>query len=93
MKVDTKQFEQLIKELEQLAPATMKEAGAYFKSITPIDTGNARRKTSTRKQTISADYGYAGKLDEGYSRQAPQGMSDPTIDQIEKIINSKVGRL
>ena len=85
MRVDTKQFDLLTKQLEQLAP--------YFKRITPIDTGNARNKTTTKKQTIEANYGYAGALDEGKSRQAPDGMSNPTIVQLTKIINDKVGKL
>lgn len=93
MRVDTKQFDILTKQLERLAPDTVKEAGAYFKRITPRDTGNARSKTTTKKQTIEANYAYAGELDEGKSRQAPQGMSDPTIERMEKIINDKVGRL
>jgi len=93
MRVDTKQFDKLTKQLEQLAPSSIKEAGAYFKRITPIDTGNARNKTTTKKQTIEANYGYAGALDEGKSRQAPDGMSNPTIVQLTKIINNKVGKL
>ena len=93
MRIDTRNFDKLTKQLEQLAPSSVKEAGAYFKRITPKDTGNARSKTKTRKLTIEANYAYAGKLDEGYSRQAPQGMSEPTIAELEKIINSEVGRL
>jgi hypothetical protein len=41
---------------------------------------------------IVADYGYAGRLDEGASRQAPEGMSDPTIEYIEQTIMPKVLR-
>jgi hypothetical protein len=33
---------------------------------------------------IRANYNYAGALDEGKSRQAPNGMSEPTIEQMEK---------
>lgn len=93
MRVDTRQFEQLTRQLEQLAPKSVKEAGAYFKRITPKDTGNARNKTSTKKNVIEANYGYAGRLDEGWSKQAPQGMSEPTITELTKIINKSVGRM
>jgi len=93
MKIDTAQFRRLVKELEKIPQDTVDAAGAYFKNITPIDTGNARRNTRTRRQTIEANYAYAGRLDEGYSRQAPDGMSDPTIDFMEEEINKQVGRL
>jgi hypothetical protein len=33
---------------------------------------------------IQANYDYAGALDDGKSRQAPKGMSEPTIEQMEK---------
>ena len=50
------------------------EATQEFKKLTPIDTGNARRKTTLQnKTTIVADYPYAEKLNNGYSKQAPNG--------------------
>jgi hypothetical protein len=64
-----------IKKVEAL-PAKTAE---YFKSITPVDTGRARRSTKLEgDKTIHADYPYAQRLDEGYSKQAPQGMTKPT---------------
>jgi hypothetical protein len=67
----------------------MTKAFAYFKSITPIDTGNARRKTRLDSRfRIIANYAYAFVLDKGRhmasrgmrgSKQAPKGMSNPTI--------------
>ena len=59
----------------------------YFKSITPFDSGNAKR--NTRKQgsdSIHADYAYAGRLNRGWSSQANDGMSKPTIDEIQKYL-------
>ena len=38
------------------------------------------------QDTIVADYPYARKLDKGSSKQAPQGMTDPTIKEVEKIL-------
>lgn len=65
-------------DLQQL-PA---DAHTKFVSITPIDTGNARRSTSLRGTAIDANYPYAVRLNEGWSRQAPAGMTDDTIDFI-----------
>lgn len=65
---------QLSKDLNQLpAQATKK-----MKELTPIDTGNARRRTQLKnKTTITADYAYATALDNGHSKQAPIGMTKP----------------
>jgi hypothetical protein len=51
----------------------------FFVKVTPKDTGNARRKTKlVSNKTIEANYPYARRLDEGWSKQAPIGMSKPT---------------
>lgn len=68
-------------------------SGDYFKSITPKASGNARSKTSTKQNVIRAEYAYAARLDEGYSRQAPQGMSDPTIDKFVQQLQNYIGRI
>jgi hypothetical protein len=62
------------------------EAYRYFKSITPIRSGNARRNTffNKNREEIDARYPYAQRLDEGYSKQAPQGMSKPTEKYIQQ---------
>lgn len=70
-----------------LAPIP-KKGYDHFKEITPIDTGNAKSKTkystTQRGGRINGDYPYANRLNEGYSRQAPDGMTDPTIEHIRK---------
>ena len=68
-----------------------KESYEHFKSITPIRSGNAKRKTRLQGQTIKADYPYAKRLDEGWSRQAPQGMSEPTIKFIKDLVADILG--
>ena len=59
-----------------------------FKDTTPIDTGNARRSTSYKERassaSIEANYPYANRLNEGYSRQAKNGMTEPTIKEMQK---------
>jgi hypothetical protein len=67
------------------------EAADVFKQNTPVKTGNAKSKTSLRGQdSIVADYPYAQKLDDGYSKQAPQGMTKPTKRFIKQRINQIV---
>lgn len=57
-----------------------------FRKNTPKDTGNARDKTRLQANTVVADYEYATSLDKGSSKKAPKGMTKPTEDYIEKLI-------
>ena len=72
---------------KKLAAAAYK----FFRDNTPIRSGNARRNTHLTQDTIQADYAYATRLDNGYSPQAPSGMSKPT-DQFMKDWIAKHGR-
>ena len=67
----------------EIAPAAFR----FFRSITPVDTGNARRKTKLQGRTIRAKYNYASFLDKGHSGQAPDGMSNPTTEFLNKLVN------
>lgn len=66
------------------------EAYKVFVSNTPVRSGNARRKTKLRKDSIEANYPYAKRLDEGYSKQSPKGMVEPTLQFIRKRIKQIV---
>jgi hypothetical protein len=68
------------------------EAYNFFKNITPIRSGNARRKTKLQRDTIKAEYEYATELDSGKSRQAPIGMSKPTEDFITSRVKAIMRR-
>jgi hypothetical protein len=62
-----------------------------FLKNTPIKTGNARSKTVKGNGEIDANYPYAKRLDQGYSRQSPAGMSKPTIAAIRAYIKKTLG--
>ena len=82
-----RRLDELSKELDQRK--LLDEAYKFFKDVTPIDQGNAKR--STRKKgndTIHADYAYATRLNKGWSNQARDGMAKPTIEHLQKYINS-----
>lgn len=75
------------------------DAGRVFKSSTPVKTGNARRRTTSTKTEIRADYAYAGVLDAGRgvrdgqlrgSEQAPDGMTKPTLEYIDREIQRRL---
>lgn len=53
--------------------------------LTPKDKGNARNRTTLySKSVIQANYPYAKRLDEGYSKQAPNGMTKPLRDWLSR---------
>jgi hypothetical protein len=78
---------------EKVAKTLPKEALDYFVDSTPIRSGNARRSTRLRGNTIDADYNYAERLDEGYSRQSPKGMTGPTEKFLQKRIDDLIGKI
>jgi hypothetical protein len=83
----------MFEQAEKIAKTLPKEGYDYFVDSTPIRTGNARRNTQLRGDTIDANYAYAERLDEGYSRQSPKGMTGPTEKFLEKRINDLIGRI
>jgi hypothetical protein len=89
MNAVNKMFEQA----EKVAKTLPKEAYDYFVDSTPIRTGRARRSTRLRGNVVDANYPYAERLDEGYSRQSPKGMSGPTEKFLEKRINDLIGKI
>lgn len=67
------------------------QAARVFIENTPKRTGNARRSTRLRGNTIDANYAYADRLNEGWSRQSPDGMWAPTESFIRRQLN-RLGR-
>lgn len=71
-------------------PKTMaQEAYKHFRDLTPVRTGNARRNTTLKGDEIQANYAYATRLDQGYSSQAPDGMTRPTEQFIQEYIKKQ----
>jgi len=75
-----------LEEIEKGLLAIPKKALKFFKKTTPIDTGYARRRTRLQGNTIKAGYKYASYLDKGHSKQAPNGMSKPTLDYLNDLV-------
>ena len=81
--VDTKSLKDKIGKTVNDINQLPKRALVKFKQETPIKSGNAVRKTTltqstTGKSQIHANYPYAQRLDDGYSKKAPEGMTEPT---------------
>lgn len=78
-----------IKRLQQELAKLPQDAYNFFVKTTPIDTGNARKNTKLKQNTIEANYPYAERLDRGWSRQANDGMTKPT----EKFIKERLRKI
>lgn len=88
-KVEMTKFNKLMTKLKKNVEDLSKGAYEVFVENTPENTGNAKRKTRLAGDKIIADYDYSQKLDEGYSRKKPQGMTEPTEKWIEQELNRK----
>lgn len=66
-------------------------AYSSFVDHTPIKTGNARHHTLKTDTEILASYPYAKRLDNGWSKQSPNGMVKPTIATIRDYIKKTLG--
>jgi hypothetical protein len=71
-----------LKRIDKNLHRVMPQAVKFWIQETPKDEGNAKRKTKLKGNIIHADYPYADRLDSGYSKQAPDGMSEPTTEFI-----------
>ena len=100
-KIDSREIKELFKQLEDMPVDTIKAGYRVYKDTTPVKTGNAKSKTgvktsskpSARGNQIQAKYGYANKLDEGWSRQAPDGMSKGAIDEMDNFVDEYINRI
>lgn len=86
LNIFNQQMDRAIKALKDLPEDALDE----FKKNTPIRSGNARRRTYLKKDTIVADYAYAQRLDEGYSKQRPEGMTVPTEEWIREEVERRL---
>lgn len=75
-----------LQRIEQRLTTVPQQAFDYWVSITPVKTGNARKRTRFARDKILAQYPYAQVLDTGTSKQAPQGMSKPTEKFIDRLM-------
>ena len=89
IKIDDK-IQRMTRQIKRDLAKYPQEAEAEYKSLTPVRSGNARRNTNLRgTDKIVANYPYAERLDNGYSKQAPRGMSIP----FEKWVRQKVKQI
>jgi hypothetical protein len=94
IKVKTKDITKLFSQLGKMPKGVHSDAFTFLRQATPIRSGNARRKTKKESRLrIGSRYGYAGKLDDGFSRQAPDGFTEPTIDKMEQLVDREIRKI
>lgn len=86
IKVDTRKVQRQFRNISRGFSKLVDGAYSEFVKNTPKNTGNARNKTKKFGNNIRAGYDYADRLDKGYSKKAPQGMTKPTVEFIKKRI-------
>lgn len=87
IKMDLRGFNRTVDNTKKEFDRMVKDAHAFFVKETPIRTGNARRNTAlVNNKRIEATYPYAQRLDEGWSKQSPDGMTAPTEEHIQNVL-------
>ena len=62
-----------------------------MRANTPIRSGNARRNTNLRGNTVTANYPYAERLEDNWSPQTRgQGIIAPTERDIQKEVDRRL---
>ncbi len=89
-RVDLSSFNKQMAELKEQLSDLPEAAHNEFIKNTPVKTGNARRRTELRDTRIVADYNYSQELDQGRSKQSPDGMVKPTEQWIRKEVDRRL---
>ena len=89
-KVNLSGFQRQMAEAKKRMEDLPESAHEEFLRNTPVRSGNARRQTRLQDTKIIADYAYSQRLDEGYSRQSPKGMTEPTEQWIQREVDRRL---
>ena len=89
-KISLASFTKQMRSAAQVAEDLPADALEQFIKNTPKRSGNARRQTRLQGTTITANYPYSQRLDEGASKQAPSGMVEPTEKWIQQELDRRL---
>jgi hypothetical protein len=90
-KVDLRSFSKQMSQLGKAFDTLPEFALESFKSHTPYRSGNARRNTVLRGNSVIADYPYAQRLEDNWSSQTQgNGMVAPTEEDIQKEVDRRL---
>ena len=89
-RVDLTSFNKQIRQLSKIIADLPELAHEEFVKNTPIRSGNARNRTELRGNSIVANYPYSQRLEDGWSKQAPDGMIKPTEEWIQREVDRRL---
>lgn len=91
LRVNLTQFNQQMSRAVNALDDLPEFAETVMKSKTPIRTGNARRNTELRGNTVVANYAYAERLEDNSSPQTRgQGIIAPTEAAIQREVDRRL---
>jgi hypothetical protein len=95
IKVNDREVVDMFKELKDMPQFVMEKTYPYLKSRTPIKSGNARNRTRLEKDksVIGSRYPYADRLDTGWSKQSPQGFTEPATKEIDNLVTDQIRKI
>ena len=76
--------------VKQVIENVMEDLEPIVRKNTPIDTGLARRSWRLRGDKLRNQQPYIVRLDEGHSRQSPDGIAEPSFKELNA--NFKKGK-
>lgn len=106
--VSTKAVRDMLNDLSDMPDDMMDDGHKEMVKLTPIGKpstwqspapkgykpGNARRRTVHKvSDKIQSKYPYAARLDNGWSDQAPDGFTEPTIEHMDEFVDKYVRRI
>lgn len=93
-KVDSRAVNKMFNQLAEMPELVMKQTYTIYRNNTPIRSGNAKNRTKLEnKLRIGGRYPYAGRLDEGWSKQSPKGMTEPSLKALDGFIKNYINRV
>ena len=95
LKLNQQDLKRLEKDIDKAITDSMQDTFKYYIKETPVKGGNARRRTKFNKNrnSINSNYDYAGRLDSGWSKQAPKGFTKPSLNFLEKQITKNFRKI
>lgn len=74
----------LHKQSAEFIETIMKDVKDVAKQNTPVDTGRAQRGWRSKGNDVLNNVEYITYLEDGHSKQAPNGIASPTIKEINR---------
>jgi hypothetical protein len=91
VKVNLTQFNKQMSQAQHALDDLPEFAEKTMQANTPIRSGNARRNTNLRGNTVTAEYAYAQRLEDNWSPQTRgRGIIAPTEQAIQKEVDRRL---